>query len=725
MKLESNHSPVVSSQEFQSQDFTIGDPSFVINLLSSKLYSNPIQSAIREIASNAEDANVEANRQDIPIRIKLPSLANSTFYVEDDGSGISPENVVNFYTKMGVSSKRNSNSVRGMFGLGKIASLATGIDAFTVKTTTLDHIYEQDGKLYENALVTREYVVTKSESITLHKTWEGLERDRKTTGTRISWDVNSKNFQSYRSEVQCLSHFRVLPVIVDQPDFVWNTVEKIYEGKGFFVGKNSTGKILLSKIAYPYDLNLIEQKINPVYYGAPVSPDKAPPSFYENLYLSFDQGEIPVSPSRELIEWNDKSLNLIVEAADKAYTQFKTNILKDIQKAPDFWSAYWLLNDVKSLYYIQFSGTKWEGKYLETPSDLKNYSYSCYTGDEDSVNRTVQHQPAFPKNSSIYVFVFDDTGTNNVSVPRIKRIFKDNPSLKKVYVARPHCLSDYPDRYPVFGPQPLCLTADEKNGKLIADKVSELKKLVDHHHLTCQTSYLSDYKPYVVRQPSSGGSDAVYIKSLDYSGATTYPSVRSDSIDLENDKGIYVVSYYGNYYLDKEKSKQVTRDQLDTIGMNIKKKIYIISATKVTKIGDQLTSLEDVLKTEVAKSPAIKHKKTYKAIRNQYDFQEIKRIFSRMSAYQELLPDTFYVRLAMSIAKNIDNYQYGNHWTTAVESILGEERKENVNIKTKNRLNQFLSKFKNKNELLSILYDYRLNTNESVKRALRQALATL
>lgn len=108
------------------------DQSALAHIMSilTDLYSDPTLAVIREYSTNAYDAHIEAGVER-PIEITTPTSLSPFFKIRDYGNGLNAQDIYEIYSRYGASTKRDSDDVVGMLGLGCKSAL-TYTDQFTL-----------------------------------------------------------------------------------------------------------------------------------------------------------------------------------------------------------------------------------------------------------------------------------------------------------------------------------------------------------------------------------------------------------------------------------------------------------------------------------------------------------------------------------------------------------------------------------------------------------------
>lgn len=116
------------------QAFSIAESPAAFKVLSSNLYSKPELAVIRELTSNAYDAQMAAGtNEEHPIELHIPTKDEAFFYVRDWGNGLSEDEIFIIYTQFFSSTKSEDNGQIGTFGLGSKSPFAL-TDEYTVKS---------------------------------------------------------------------------------------------------------------------------------------------------------------------------------------------------------------------------------------------------------------------------------------------------------------------------------------------------------------------------------------------------------------------------------------------------------------------------------------------------------------------------------------------------------------------------------------------------------------
>ena len=290
---------------------------FITTLLSSNLYSDPEQSFIREIVSNAWDSHVEAGTTDVPVIVRFSNSYNGkSVTIRDYGVGLSPERFQEVYCNIGSSTKRESNDFIGGFGIGKYSSLACS------NTVYITSYYE--GKAYY-------YVMVKSgNSITTNLL------DERPTTEKNGVEVTIKNIGDLTPFDKALQFIVFFPNVyidgADSADRINGT--KLKRFKNFAAASiQIEHKLLLGNVLYPcnkYHLSYdAQQFINKISNTG--------------IVVKFDVGEINITPNRESIIYNSDTIKKIEDRISEAKKELESlvdaKLTKDYNNIEEYFEA--------------------------------------------------------------------------------------------------------------------------------------------------------------------------------------------------------------------------------------------------------------------------------------------------------------------------------------------------------------------------------------------------
>ncbi len=279
---------------------------FITTLLSSNLYSDPEQSFIREIVSNAWDSHVEAGTTDIPVIIKFKdSYDEKSITIRDFGVGLSPERFREIYCNIGSSTKRESNEFIGGFGIGRYSALACSNAVY------ITSFYK--GRAYY-------YIMVKSgNSITSNLLME------KPTEEKDGVEVTIKNISKlgpFDKALQCIIFFP--NVYVDgavNADNINNV--KIKRFKYFAAASiDITPKLLLGNVLYPIEESHLKKEAR----------DFISRIYRTGIAIKFDVGEINITPNRENIIYSSDTIKKIEDRIENAKAELEGFIIKKVAK---------------------------------------------------------------------------------------------------------------------------------------------------------------------------------------------------------------------------------------------------------------------------------------------------------------------------------------------------------------------------------------------------------
>lgn len=330
----------------EQQHATLVGDSSIFNILS-RLYSRPIEAVIRETATNAFDAHIEAGTEARPFEVSLPTSLKSEFTVRDFGPGLSKEDVFGVFTVFGYSTKKKAVKAVGWFGLGAKAHFAV--------TDTASITSWHGGKRMT-------FAFTKDQEdkpiMILLEEIDSLEP----TGLRISYPVPDASRWKYVSAAETVFARwpEPRPRFLGYESHCWPTVKYVRQKPDHYgLRDHRTANTyrphgpyaLMGGVAYSIDSTMVP---------AMAQLQSA------NIDLFFELGELKPSPSRESLEYTPAVIAAITRKMD--------GVLDDLRQQVDK-----LWKDVTSMRDAIARRKQSEAMFDSLPVDLRKKTLDSYT----------------------------------------------------------------------------------------------------------------------------------------------------------------------------------------------------------------------------------------------------------------------------------------------------------------------------------------------------------
>jgi Histidine kinase-, DNA gyrase B-, and HSP90-like ATPase len=256
--------------------------------LLTDLYSDPQLAVIREYSTNAFDATVDAGSSE-PVRVTLPSLMAPNLVIQDFGIGMTTDEVLHVYSQYGNSTKRESNDVVGMLGVGCKSAL-TYTNSFIISTV-------------KNGVKTVANVTKNTDNvgeIQIIDTASTNERN----GTTIQIPVRGGDISDFADKAETFfQYWKPGTVLIDgkAPKFILdvgnytkvNADHEVYynNNKGYY----SNSVLVMGNVSYPLEISHQMSGANLIVF-API-------------------GAVNFAPSREELSYRGKTDKYVIEIA--------------------------------------------------------------------------------------------------------------------------------------------------------------------------------------------------------------------------------------------------------------------------------------------------------------------------------------------------------------------------------------------------------------------------
>ena len=607
----------------------------VLGILRDQLYSDKEGAVIREYACNAYDAHVEAGCVDRPIEVFLPTRLKPELKVRDFGSALSDHEIQDVYAFYGESTKRSSNEMTGMLGIGSKSAFAYG-DNFVINS------YIDGTKHIYNAYIDPSQVGQISKL--------GEEQSDEENGIEIVVPVKDEDIEVFQAKAKTLLAFFKVKPLVHNASFEFDNYDVLVQGDGWrWENRNDnryysgSATIVMGNIGYP----LAARKLN---FSDEEITEGLDDVVNENLIIDMNIGDVEVSASRENLQYTEFTINNIKNKLRKIKSEMADEITKQFEEADTLFGAkqlYGSIFDTTSHLYVFRNMLKgkltWKGKIVEGDNidchsdmrePLKGHRIELHKFTKGY--RAMRYRPeecGHISCSKDTVVIENDLGHRRGVMGRILDLILNQN--KKVF------LISFQDE----GAAAL-FNGDGKARKTLADRGLD-HKMIKLSELPKRP--LSDFGYGGTRSSGGKGSKkhttkefVLNIETLSHTGYGDTKSNVWDSIDLDldNDSGVYVEldrffivneSCYGRYG-GQNTPAVVNRllNKAEALGLEVPK-IYGFKKNSKSldkaKSNPKWISLWDHLKSEVyAKCQKLNAIQSYVdreeivAIQNQYDW---------------------------------------------------------------------------------------------------------
>ena len=323
MIITSSRNTPVSSGVTDTIDYKI-DASNLGHIASilRKAYSDPIRAVVREYGTNACEGHILNGKTNKPIQVTLPTGMRPVFTIRDFGPGLGKVKFQELFCSYGGSDKRTSNAFTGCLGIG-----CKSYGAYTDAVTVTD--FNDGVKRIWNCHID-ESEVGKASLLSETKAHD-------LSGVEISIPVRPNDVTRFR--VTAIQVYRVFDVL---PDITNLTAEEkkdyaslgfrdgIIKGKNWAFNGEGSSWLQMGLVLYPLKSDfsgseVIKQLIN------------------AGVYVRVDLGDVQVAPSREDLQYSQKTIQGLVKHLNPVIDSMGSTLLADIQAAPDYFQAHLIL----------------------------------------------------------------------------------------------------------------------------------------------------------------------------------------------------------------------------------------------------------------------------------------------------------------------------------------------------------------------------------------------
>ena len=343
--------------------------SMVFQMFTRNVYSNPIGSIVREIASNCFDSHIEAG-VNFPVIIRKGFEPESEMhYISfiDNGVGISTDRMQNIYGVYFESTKRIDNEQIGGFGIGCKVPLA-----YKRSTGSGDHEYDNSFYVITNYEGRRYYYMmyegTDSPIISLLYDEETTERN----GTEVRVPILMSDLptfakecvrQLYYFENVIFEGFEEFENIKSYSNILMNEYQIVRAKNFLFRGTENSdyAHVCLGRVAYPIDFSVL---------GLASSDYQIP------IAIKLEIGDVNVTASRESLDYSKSTIAMLTKKLDEAKAEIKEMLSKQYSTIHTLEEYFKLKTDYGKLEFSNGVSIFVGNLIKQSEIDFSNFRYS-------------------------------------------------------------------------------------------------------------------------------------------------------------------------------------------------------------------------------------------------------------------------------------------------------------------------------------------------------------
>ena len=456
MRIDSTGITIETNATFEEQEFSIGDPSLIMEHLRKTIYSNPIKAICQELMSNARDAHRELGLEDVPIKVKLPNALHKTWECQDFGPGIDPKRMIDVFIKFGNSTKRGSGEFAtddgekqtGGFGVGAKTPWAY-TDSFTILTRAMEN----------DRLVERTYIALIAEdrknklmemegsAFIIDVNDESIPKENRQTGTTIIVDVQKDDFHDFYTHTVEVSRFwDVKPQLSGcdpLPEFKSN--EMLIEGEDWGLlkgGRYDNSYAIVDGIPYriePYTVSSENVIYNILHSG---------------VVIHFKVNQLSLPLSREALQYDEKTKEAIIKKCYDIHNELGEKITESLTSCTTLKEAIINFTDLTKSFNRQVVGdcswTAPDGKVINLSTDT--HFIIPYLKDGLTHPRKYKMRGGYISSTRLSsnwiiggndIIIINNDGTKNVSRLKLETLFDQYPDYNIVVIQNEKDLIDY------------------------------------------------------------------------------------------------------------------------------------------------------------------------------------------------------------------------------------------------------------------------------------------